>query len=49
MYHPAAAVRNGRIMIEVKKDFKKIKLFLEDKLEEEVIEEKEKEQQMELI
>ena len=49
MYHPAAALRNGRIMIEVKKDFKKIKLFLEDKLEEEVIEEKEKEQQMELI
>ncbi len=51
MYHPAAALRNGRIMVEIEKDFEKIKLFLEDKLEEEVIEEKEKdkEQQMELI
>jgi len=30
MYHPAAALRSGRIMDEIKKDFLKIKLFLED-------------------
>lgn len=29
MYHPAAALRNGRIMEEIKEDFKKIKEFLE--------------------
>jgi len=34
MYHPAAALRNGRIMVEIKEDFKKLPRFLEEKIEE---------------
>lgn len=34
MYHPAAALRNGRIMEEIKEDFKKLPQFLEEKIEE---------------
>lgn len=49
MYHPAAALRNGRIMEEAKKDFQKIKQFLEENPEEEIIEKKEKDKQMKLI
>jgi len=30
MYHPAAALRSGKIMEEIKEDFKKIKIFLEE-------------------
>lgn len=30
MYHPAAALRSGKIMEEIKKDFQKIKQFLEE-------------------
>jgi DNA polymerase len=33
MYHPAAALRNGRIMVEIKEDFKRIPELLEEKLE----------------
>jgi len=33
MYHPAAALRNGRIMEEMQKDFKKISQFLEKETE----------------
>lgn len=36
MYHPAAALRSGRIMEEIKKDFQKIKQFLEKNPEEEI-------------
>jgi uracil-DNA glycosylase family 4 len=51
MYHPAAALRSAKIMEEVKEDFKKIELFLEDRSEEEIVEEEEKEtdKQMKLI
>ena len=49
MYHPAAALRNGRIMEEAKEDFQKIKQFLEENPEEEIIEKKEKDKQMKLI
>ena len=38
MYHPAAALRSGRIMEEIKKDFQKIEHFLEEAPEEEIIE-----------
>ena len=43
MYHPAAALRSGKIMEEIKKDFQKIKQFLEGrgKMEEEAREPKE--------
>lgn len=34
MYHPAAALRNAKIMAEIKEDFKKIPQFLEEKIEE---------------
>lgn len=34
MYHPAAALRNARIMVEIKEDFQKIPQFLGNKLEE---------------
>lgn len=34
MYHPAAALRNGKIMKEIKEDFKKIPRFLEERIEE---------------
>ena len=52
MYHPAAALRNGKIMAEEQKDFGKLGAFLEklegkEKIEiekEEKVEEKEKEQ-----
>lgn len=49
MYHPAAALRSGRIMEDLKSDFKKIKLFLEGGLEEEIVEKKETDEQMKLI
>lgn len=41
MYHPAAALRSGKIMEEIKKDFQKIKQFLGENPEEEIIEKKE--------
>lgn len=47
MYHPAAALRSVKIMEEIRKDFKKIELFLEDNLEN--IGVKKKDEQMELI
>jgi len=58
MYHPAAALRSGRIMEEIKEDFQKIKMFLEKSSEIEVEEKfastevsanKEKNKQMRLI
>lgn len=49
MYHPAAALRSGQVMIELKEDFKKIPGFLDTK-EAMVSEEKEaKEKQLNLI
>lgn len=48
MYHPAAALRNGGVMLQLQEDFKKIKKFLV--VEEEAIEKKEdKEKQLSLI
>ena len=44
MYHPAAGLRNGRIMTELKKDFQKIPKFLEEELRPE----KQKDQQEQL-
>lgn len=51
MYHPAAGLRNGRIMTELKKDFQRISKFLEDELEpvEETIKEKKQESQQEQL
>jgi len=49
MYHPAAALRSGRIMEEIKKDFQKIKMFLEGEPKEEIVEEKIEDKQMKLI
>jgi len=58
MYHPAAALRSGKIMEEIKEDFQKIKLFLEKSSEIEVEEksastevstDKEENKQMRLI
>ncbi|HUS60433.1 MAG TPA: uracil-DNA glycosylase [Nevskiaceae bacterium] len=51
MYHPAAGLRNGRIMTELKKDFQKISKFLEDELEpvEETVKEKKQESQQEQL
>ena len=49
MYHPAAALRRGRIMEEIKEDFKKIRLFLEGNPEAEIKEEKKEDEQMKLI
>src|SRR4030042_2219340 len=49
MYHPAAALRSGKIMEEIKEDFKKIELFLEGRSEEEIVEEQETDKQMKLI
>ena len=46
MYHPAAALRSAKIMEEIKADFKKIKMFLENDFKEKIIRE---EKQMELI
>lgn len=34
MYHPAAALRNAKIMAEIKDDFEKIPQFLEEEIEE---------------
>lgn len=49
MYHPAAALRNGQVMIELKEDFKKIPGFLDTK--EAMVSKKEetKEKQLNLI
>ena len=54
MYHPAAALRNGIIMEEIKKDFQKIEKFLErnkELLETQVVKDEEKKEsdQMSLI
>ena len=50
MYHPAAALRNGRIMKEIKEDFQKIEKFLFGEPEiEEVKEEEDKEKQLSLV
>lgn len=51
MYHPAAGLRNGRIMTELKKDFQKISKFLEGELGpvEETVKEKKQESQQEQL
>lgn len=51
MYHPAAGLRNGRIMTELKKDFQKILKFLKDELEpvEEIVKEKKQESYQEQL
>jgi hypothetical protein len=49
MYHPAAALRNGRIMEEVKKDFQEIKKFLEGGEKSESEPEPSEEAQMKLL
>jgi len=48
MYHPAAALRNERIMKELKFDFQKIQKFLEDISSEEKEEENKKEENKQL-
>ena len=49
MYHPAAALRSGRIMEEIKEDFQKVSLLLEEKPKLETEKAKEENQQMKLI
>lgn len=49
MYHPAAALRSGKIMEEIKKDFQKIKKFLEENPEEEIMEKKKEDKQLKLV
>lgn len=49
MYHPAAALRSGRIMEEVKEDFQKIKMFIEESSEVEIEKKKEEDKQMKLV
>ncbi|MBU3957227.1 uracil-DNA glycosylase [Patescibacteria group bacterium] len=49
MYHPAAALRNGRIMEEIKEDFQKIKVFLEENPEEEIMEKNREDKQLKLV
>lgn len=48
MYHPAAALRNGGIMVQLKQDFKRMADFLGKKIEEKE-EKQEKESQLTLI
>jgi len=49
MYHPAAALRNERVMEELKSDFQKIPKFLEDSFLEEENKEEEKNKQLSFI
>lgn len=49
MYHPAAALRNGGVMIQLQEDFKKIKKFLVGEEEISVKEKEDKEKQLSLI
>ncbi len=49
MYHPAAALRNGKIMKEIKEDFQEIKKFLFGEPEIAVAKEENKEEQLSLV
>jgi uracil-DNA glycosylase family 4 len=49
LYHPAAALRSGRIMEVIKEDFQKVSFLLEEKPSLKTEETKEKNQQMKLI